>query len=315
MLALSAVLSSSLSLSCQEAEPLLHLSADGEAAPEDQALLDEHLARCAPCSGRLVELRALKRALRQRSPAEAPVPEALLARVRGDLAHEARGERRRRVLVVGAPVFAGVGALLFVSASLLGSFGERARPLDESPPLLEQALSIHTLDVPVDVASPDPARVGAFLASRIGHPVRVPRLDPAGFGLAGARVINVDNRRAAQLFYEGGLGHRVSLVAVPDPQGQLALRVRDGAEAVTTSSVSFADWVKGGHDAERAHLRARRGELAVHVWSDDGAVYSLAGKLDDERLDDLLSEMSAPSEVRRSANVRRVAHELDPPLR
>lgn len=313
------MLSSSSSLGCHEAEPLLSLSADGEVAPEDQALLEDHLVRCARCRDKLAELEGLKRALRRRALDETPLPPALLARVQRDLRQAAKGERRRSVLVVAAPVFAGLGAVFFVSASLIGLFGARPfggadeRALGVAPALVEEALSLHTLDVPVDVASPDPARVGAFLSSRIGHPVRVPRLDPAGFGLAGARVINVHNQRAAQLFYEGGLGHRVSLVAVPDPEGRLAVRVRDGAESVSTSSVTFADWVKGGHDEDSAHLRARRGELAVHVWSGKGTVYSLAGKLDDDRLDSLLSEVTMGS--RRPTGVQRVAREMDPPLR
>lgn len=321
---MAAVLSTSLSFSCQEAEPLLHLVADAEVAPEDQALLDEHLKRCGDCRARLVELRGLKAALRLRAT-DTRVPASLLARVREDIADEVRTERRRRVLVVGAPVFAGFGALLFVSAAVLyGTVDDRPRAVSvsgepsqgsDAPVLLEQALSLHTLDVPVDVASPDPARVSAFLAARIGHPVRVPRLDPAGFGLAGARVINVDNRRAAQLFYEGGLGHRVSLVAVPDPTGQLGGRVRDDAAAVTESAARFADWVKGGADEKRAHLRARRGDLAVQVWSDEGAVYSLAGRLDDERFDTLLSELSDADEGLRTVNARRVARDFDPPLR
>lgn len=313
---MAAVLSPSSSLGCQEAEPLLHLYADGEVAPEDQALLDAHLERCAACTDRLVELQGLKRALRVRALEDTFVPPALLERIRGDVASAARSERRRGLLAVGAPVFAGFGALLFVSAALFyASFDDRSPPSRDAPLLLEQALSLHTLDVPVDVASPDPARVSAFLSSRIGHPVRVPRLDPAGFGLAGARVINVENRRAAQLFYEGGLGRRVSLVAVPDPQGQLGVRVRDGAAAVTANPVAFVDWVKGGHDERSAHLRARRGDLAVHLWSGEGAVYSLAGELDDERLESLLAEVVAPDEGRRSSTVRRVAREFDPPLR
>src|SRR5690606_6067105 len=96
---LPAVLSSSLSFDCREAEALLHLHADGEAAPEDRALLEHHLERCAPCSLRLRELRALKRVLRASAYDDVTVPEALLTRVRNDIASAAVSpskEQRRR---------------------------------------------------------------------------------------------------------------------------------------------------------------------------------------------------------------------------
>ncbi len=327
---MSAVLSSPTSFDCREAEPLLHLYDDGEAAPEDQSALEAHLERCDECRHRLRELRAVKQALRSRAAEDATVPEALVLRLRGQIAQVSRGERRRRSFALAAPAVAATGALVFAGAALFGSslastFGIGGGATEDTdlqsaafggsaPSLLEEALSLHTLDVPVDVASPDPSRVGSFLASRIGHPVRVPRLDPAGLGLAGGRVINVHNQRAAQLVYESGLGGRVSLVAVPDPSGRLSARVVGGAEAAATSNVDFAGWVKGSGAEQSGHLRARQGDLAVHVWSSGGTVYSLAGQMDDAHLDSLLSEVAGGGRAR-ARSVSRVAHEYDPPLR
>lgn len=316
---LSAVLSSSFSFDCREAEPLLHLYADGEAAPEDSALLEAHLAHCRPCGDRLSELRALKSALRAGAHDGVDVPEALLARVRSDIHDAARGEARRRSRLVVAPAIAAAGALvavgvLWFDGGVFGGAPAGGGLEQRSPPLLEESLSFHDLDVPVDVASPDPARVGAFLASRVGHPVRVPRLDPAGFGLAGGRVINVDNQRASHLVYEGGLGRRLSLVAVPDPDGRLAARVRGGAETAATSNASFSGWLKGTGEHKSGHLRARRGQVAVHVWSDGASVYSLAGEIDDENLDHLVADVTSGGS-RPSVSASRVAHELDPPVR
>lgn len=308
-----AVLSTSSSFDCREAEPLIHLYADGEAAPEDASLLEEHLEVCSDCGERLKQRRAIKRALAKSAAAHSEPSADFVLRLRGDLKAAGQRERRRRRVLVMVPALAAAGVLVVVGFTFgVNDRGDERGGLEQgAPPLLDETLSLHTLDVPVDVASPDPVRVGAFLASRIGHPVRVPRLDRAGFGLAGGRVISVNNQRAAHLVYEGGLGRRVSLLAVPDPSGALSARVLGGARAAATSSASFSGWVKGHDDDSSAHLRARRGELGVHVWSDKGSVFSLAGQVDDAHLDQLLATLASE----RGPAKQRVARDFDPPVR
>ena len=145
-----------------------------------------------------------------------------------------------------------------LAAVLVTSRG--AAPAPRPPPAVAQAaFARHALDVPVDVATPDPRRVQEFLAVRVGA-LRVPRLDALGYGLSGARVVDVGNSRGSQLVYAGGFGQRLSVVSVPDPDGGLGRSL--GGAAV---------------ELEQGGLRAR-------TFVTPGNVVSVVGDLDRERL-------------------------------
>jgi anti-sigma factor RsiW len=209
----------------------------------------------------MAQLVSLKAALSSAGAAVELLPD-LEVQLRTDLRAVARGGRAARggifalVLAVSA-----AGALWIARAPPpLAAPGER---LDGAPTSagVATAMQRHRLELPVDVASPDPRPVQEFLAARLGHRLRVPRLDGIGFGLQGGRVVDVDNRPGALLVYSGGYGQRLSVVAVPDPDGALAARV------------SVAD-ASGGDD-----------ELRFRVVSGYGAVYTIVGDVDDARLD------------------------------
>src|SRR5262249_29742976 len=95
---------------------------------------------------------------------------------------------------------------------------------------------------------------------RIGKPVRVPRLEQTGFGLQGGRVVDVADRTGAQLVYTGGYGQRLSVTALPDPDGSLAKSV----------APPFATSLDG---------------LNVRVIAGGGAVYTFVGDVDDAKLE------------------------------
>jgi anti-sigma factor RsiW len=278
----------------------VHLLLDEEVAPEDRAAVEQHLAACSRCSDLLEALHQTRAALKEQSQRELPSA-AFEARLRGQL----RGTRRRtgRRSALRLLPAAAAGAALFFGASLL--LQAPAHEQERFPFLLSESLSHHTLDVPVDVASPDAARVEAFLAPRLGHRVSVPRLDFAGFGLLGGRVILIDNHRAAQLLYAGGLGRRVSVVVVPDSDGRLAASVGGRDSPLALSSFVL------GTDPLAAGVRRRAGEYGVHVWAGGGALYALVGQLDDARLDQVLTTLHRGRAVPRAA----VVADVDPPLR
>ncbi len=297
---MAAVLSPTRSLDCRDAETSVHLLLDEEVAPEDRAAMEQHLAVCGHCSDLLEALQQTRAALQEQSLKEQPSA-AFEARLRGQLRGSRRGRRRALLLL---PAGAAAAALL-LGAGLLLEAGSAVAEETRLPFLLSESLGHHTLDVPVDVASPDAARVEAFLAPRVGGRVGVPRLDFAGFGLMGGRVISVDNHRAAHLLYEGGLGRRVSVVAVPDPDGRLAAAF-GGRDSPLALSGSLA-----GPDPLAAGVRRRAGEYGVHVWAERGALYSLVAQLDDGRLDQLLASMHRGRSLPRAARVA----DVDPPLR
>jgi anti-sigma factor RsiW len=238
---------------CADIEPLLDPCVDGELLEDDRVLVHGHVAACEVCRGRL-EAKGQLKALIAAAGRSVELPASLEARVRADLRAHRQGTLLRRTLGVVA-----VAAL--VGVATLGVLGRpSSAPVAEpSPVVARAALARHGLDLPVDVATPDPGRVQEFLAPRVGR-LRVPRLDALGFGLSGARVVDVGNQRGAQLVYAGGFGQRLSVVAVPDPDGGLS-RALDG----------------GAVELEEGGLRAR-------TFSAAGNVVSVVGELDHERL-------------------------------
>jgi anti-sigma factor RsiW len=276
---LTAVLSSSPEIDCREAEPRLHLFLDRELAPEDQAALEAHLEACARCRADLQLLERTRAKLRAMAESTDVAPSALVDKIAGDVGRVARRERRGRLLWA-APLVVATAALIIALFSLFGGADRAPEPL-----VLQESVDVHTLDVPVDVASPDPQRVEKFLAPRLGVNVRVPRLDGAGLSLAGGRVVSVDNRRAAQLVYEDGLGAKVSVLAVPDKDRRMAAALSGQTPPPTArgAAVTQAGFVE--QVPEPIGGRVRKDGHAVRLWHDGEVLYTLVGALDDEGMD------------------------------
>ncbi len=259
---MSAVPALRSTLDCKDAESSLSAWLDRELDGDDQSVLEAHLGACAACRLKGELLARLKDALRHGALLQQGAPERLVAAVkqgvRGQAGRDAAWRATRTALVLAAIAVVCGGA---------GFIGWRFLPAGEARtdalrPMLAESAERHTLDVPVDVASPDPARVQAFLKPRMGHDVVVPRLDAQGYGLMGGRIVDVMNRRAAQLVYMGGLGRRISVLAVPDASGELGRLLAQG----------------GG----RRHGSADG--LAVEVYAQGGVVYAVVGDLEADRL-------------------------------
>ncbi len=247
---------------CDDVEFLLSASVDDELDDDDSAVVHSHVSSCPICRTRLQELRAIKAALSSAGRL-LELPQALHAQLRLDLDRAARPARRLRAGLLGA---GGVLACIVIAAFVRTPTTSAATL---TAPVVRAALQRHRAELPVDVASPDPRPVQAFLASRLGHPPRVPRLDGFGFGLQGARVVDIEDRQAAQLRYSGGFGQRISVVALPDPDGSLATRVLANHRQLSSSSEG----------------------LSVRVLASGGNLYTLVGDLDEHRLERIAHEL------------------------
>ena len=253
---------------CVDVEPLLDASVDHELVGDDAASVHAHVLECASCRTKQEAKSRLKAAL-QAAGSQIELPRDVEERIVAGL-HDAR--RRERSVTAGIiGVAAVVGVVAFgvmqlrdtttaertAAASVVDQTGTRSEP-----PVAVLAKQRHATDLPVDVASPDPQRVAEFLRRRIGHPVQVPPFQRAGWGLEGGRVIEVADRPAAQLVYRSGLGAKISVIAVPDPDGRFA------AEQIGTATPG----------------RVVVGDHAV-VFSQDGALYSIVGDLGSETIE------------------------------
>jgi anti-sigma factor RsiW len=234
---------------CIDVEPLLDASVDGELIGEDAASVDAHVSDCPSCRAKR-DARVHMKAALAAAGAQLALPDEVEARIVSGIRTVRRAERRTTAAIVAVAVIVGVVGVVALN---------NAKGAPSEPPVISAALQRHQIDLPVDVASPDPERVAAFLKDRIGHPVLVPRLSQAGWGLEGGRVIEVADRPAAQLVYRSGLGTKISVIAIPDPDGNLARQQLGPRHSVV---------------AERAVVFAR-----------SGALYSIVGDLPAERLE------------------------------
>jgi anti-sigma factor RsiW len=245
---------------CEEAALFLGLVVDGEISADELARIDAHIAECPSCQRERQRLEGTKAALRAIA-SDGEAPPALFLRVQADLARESKKEKKsQRMLTVGIALslsgFAALSAALIVD-----------RRVPAPDPLVHESFERHSLDVPVDVASPDPARLERFLSSRIERPLHVPALADLGLELHGARVVSVERMHAAQLVYQGALGEKLSVTAIPDPDGALHRRL------------------------SRAHVLEQivhEGELHLRIANTGNVVFTAVSTLPDEQVERVL---------------------------
>lgn len=276
-------------IDCREAELLIQLRLDEEVGPEDSHDLDVHLHGCDTCRQQFALLEKTRAHLRSKENDEV-VPDHLAANIRLHLAQVPADPTETDVAVANAPppggrrpvwaaaLAGGVFVVMAVVAAVgLGlNFGEKAAKSaaatsEEQAGTEDDAVAVsvanHSLDVPVDVASPDPKVVEAFLRPRLGHPIDVPRLAAKGFGLRGGRVVAVQKTRAAQLVYDSGLGKRMTVVVVPDRDGRLMKKLGPKHKRLNRERVAEVHRAKArGYDVRLLS----RGHLLYAVVDTDG---------------------------------------------
>ncbi len=225
-------------IDCREAELLLHRRVDGEVGPADTVELDIHLSQCDGCRRQLQLFEKTRASLRAQEETEV-VPAGLLARIREQTVDApvpsvpavAAPPPPRKPLWAAALALGVFGVMAIAAVVGLGLQSNTTKSAaassssSEGDPVVA-SVATHAMDVPVDVASPDPKVVEAFLRPRLGQLVNVPQLDQHGFGLRGGRVVAVQQQRAAQLVYDTSLGKRMTVLIVPDRAGTLARQYR-----------------------------------------------------------------------------------------
>jgi anti-sigma factor RsiW len=196
------------------------------------------------------------RGLLRRQPRDAAPPELhgrVLRRVRRDAAF-ATG---RRWLLL--PALAAAAAI--VAAILL--------PARTPPPLVADLVDKHIayaqLERPAELSSTNPREVAEWFESKAGMRVTVPDYSPSGIQLAGARLAEAHERKAAYLLYEKGRT-LLSVFMVPVSASEAALPGR---------RVSYRD-----HDYVAYEQKGYR----TVSWSDGQAVYGLVSMLDYDAL-------------------------------
>jgi len=247
-------------------EELLHALADERLpAPQAAALL---ASLDADTLRTVRQWQAQRQALRQSHadlPHEPPPP-ALVAAATRLQARRDRHQARWRLGGTAAAVL-----LAFAGGWLVhGQLRPAATPavLAQAAPglrFVHAATSAHALFQPevrhpVEVPASEQEHLQQWLSKRLGHPLRAPDLQDAGYGLMGGRLLPGDGGGArAQFMYQDPAGERVTVYV-----GALA---QD----------------KSGTD-ETAFRFQQDGAASAFYWVDHGLGYALAGELPRERL-------------------------------
>lgn len=242
-------------MTCNEVRAKLHAYVDGELPVSEITDVDGHCMECRQCAALARSEREFRQLLR-RQPRE-PAPSELRARILRRVRRQSVvAQSRRWLLAPAAAAFAAAVVMMLL-------------PARTPPPLVADLVDKHIayaqIERPAELASADPREVMEWFQSRAGMRVTVPDYSPAGIHLAGARLAEAQERRAAYLLYEKGRT-LLSVFMVPVSASEAALPGR---------RVSYRD-----HD----YIAYERKGFRTVSWADGQAVYGLVSMLDYDAL-------------------------------
>jgi len=197
---------------CRETETLLAAYVDGELGREESATIRDHVAACAECRERLVQLESLGRMVRT-APYYA-APDRLRARIAVPPARAASTPHFLRwaaVLIVGASL---AGSGLLVRRSI-----DAARASEAGDAIAEEIVSTHVRasmgDHLFDVRSTDQHTVKPWFTGKLDFSPPVQDCAAIGFPLVGGRLEYVAGHAAAGLVYQRQK-HVIDVLIWPD---------------------------------------------------------------------------------------------------
>jgi len=231
--------------------------------------MDAHLGTCPACAAQVRTEAAFRAALKRAGETPVALPPALRARVLSGLDAEDRAARQRPTARLWMAAAAAAATALVGGSLLWGRTGPSHRQR-----YVESAALNHARGLPLEISRVPAENVEAWFGGKLDHRVAVPRLQRAH--LAGARLLNVQDRPAAYLRYDAqprpdGAPRGVGLFVFDDLRGEVS--------AAPFPSVEVA--------------RSRGYNVAV--WRDGELVYELVTDLDEPELRELLPP--APTSV------------------
>ncbi len=230
-------------MNCQQIRALLAAHHDGELDAANTIQVDQHLADCPQCFGRIRNLGAMRGllhddALRHRAPAE------LHRKIRAKVADSARAERDA---TTGWHAWSRIG--LATAALVAVSFVFMFWPSRSENSLLADVTSSHVRSLMVDhltdVASSDQHTVKPWFDGKLDFAPPVKDLRESGFPLVGGRLDYLSGRPVAALVY-ARQKHLINLFVWPaNPSGKTTVPragERNGYHLIQWSNQGMTFW-------------------------------------------------------------------------
>lgn len=244
---------------------------DDRLAPERRRMVEAWLTDHPDVTARIAALCADRDALRDRLAAKAaePIPArlrvaALKAGRRSRLARTAlsaaaaltifaAGAASDRLVVALSPRPAPMPQEVSASAEASPALPARADALAGVAEVAHRTFVVEVAH-PVEVEAGREAHLMQWLSKRLGRPLAAPDLAPFGWKLMGGRLLTAGTGPAAQLMYEDGAGHRLTV------------------------------WIAGGEAGRTAFRFRADGATSTFAWIDDGFGFAVTAPLDRDRL-------------------------------
>lgn len=230
---------------CTDCRQSLNPYLDGELTPRAADDVRDHVAGCSECSREYDSLAATSHLL-QDGLVHYPAPDVLKARILGALAQpnpfpESVAPSRTRWIRLAA---AGVAIALFSSAATIASIHQRGASRSIKDDVLTSHLRSLMAGHLTDVASNDQHNVKPWFNGRVSLSPPVPRLDSAGFVLAGGRLDYLAGHPAAAVVYLRRQ-HVINVFSWPDAGGDTheTATTTQGYHLVTWRHDDIAFWV------------------------------------------------------------------------
>ena len=203
-----------MTLTCTEADNVLHAYVDGELTGADRAAYEAHLHTCEPCTQQSRFQARFKAAVRGHLP-RPTLPIGLRSRIEAALA-SAPSPKRRWLWQAYPRAFTIAMAAAAAGVLLVANMQRTVRS-----PVLEQAVSTFHHDLPLDVLSESCAKVSDWFRGKLDFTVQ-PAAVPAGMHCQGGRLVNIQDRFGAYVVYQGPAGHRLGVMVFPSSSEPLA---------------------------------------------------------------------------------------------
>ncbi|MFC5742019.1 anti-sigma factor family protein [Dyella tabacisoli] len=204
-------------MDCKTANDLLPLYFDGELDRTTSREFETHLDACVDCRAALIELDALRQALREHAPRYS-APETLRARIQKTAATMTAGTSSRRRPSRGLALAASWVLAFAAGGAMMTLWNHASSSVDESSQLSRDLFASHwralAATSPIDVVSTDQHTVKPWFAGKVATAPVVQDFSDQGYALIGGRIDYAGNERVPVLVYRHGK-HLIDVFVLP----------------------------------------------------------------------------------------------------